>query len=76
MYGLQVGDIINTFNKKDGWKEFPISMFVEKEDGSCWAVLGKVEYLKNFGHYGERMWLIKTINGPCWTESKWYKVKN
>jgi len=74
MFGLKIGDIINTKNK-DGWKEFPISMFEKDKNGCWWAILGKINYLKNFGHYGDQMWLIKTpeMIKPCWSESKWLK---
>ena len=76
MFGLKIGDVINTKNKY-GWEKFPISMFEKDEKTGCWwAILGEVNYMENFGHYGNRVWLIKTANEdiPCWTESKWVKV--
>lgn len=73
MFGLKIGDIINTKNF-EGWKEFPITMFKEDGIGGTWAILGEPKFLENFGYYGDRMWLIAFKGNPCWGKSKWNKV--
>ena len=73
MFGLKIGDVINTKNEH-GWKSFQISLFETDKLNNTWAILGEVEYLKNFGYYGDRVWLIATNGQPCWQKSKWYKL--
>lgn len=68
MFKLKVGDKVNV----DGIV-FPITMF-EKDKRNCWwAILGDIRFLPNFGHYGDRVWLIATPEGVCWEQSNWKK---
>ena len=73
MFGLHIGDVINTLNR-DGWAKFPISLFETDENNITWVILGEVKYLPGFGHYGDRVWRIAQNGVSCWERSKWKKV--
>lgn len=73
MFGLKIGDVINTKNQH-GSECFEISLFETDKLNNTWAILGKVKFLENFGHYGDRMWLIAVNGKQCWEKSKWYKM--
>jgi len=70
LFGLKIGD-----NIKANGVILPINMF-EKDKNNCWwAHLGNIDYLLDFGYYGERSWLISTPNDICWKRSKWKKIE-
>ena len=48
MFGLNIGDIIITFNEIEGWKEFPITRFYTDTNNNTWASLGRLTILEGF----------------------------
>jgi hypothetical protein len=75
MFGLNIGDIINTLNHDGKYKSFKISLFETDKYGNTWAIMGNSKFLENFGYYGERMWLVAIDGISCWEQSKWIKIK-
>lgn len=72
MFGLNVGDIVNTVSSDGSQKPLPITRFHIDEDTKCvLASLGKITEYVPGKFVGEREWLIGVGNEPFWEKSKW-----
>lgn len=72
MFGLKVGDMINTVALDGSQKTLPITRFHIDEDTKCiLASLGKITEYVPGKFVGEREWFIGVGDKSLWEKSKW-----